>query len=101
MRAENLWHRASYIFIKNSEGKLYVQKRTMLKDYCPGYFDLSNGGVVGAEETDDENARRELEEELGISGVELKCIESKAFSDKDNRVWGNLYSIVYDGPVKL
>lgn len=47
----------------------------MKKDYCPGYFDLANGGVVGGDETDEENARRELEEEIGITGVELQLIK--------------------------
>jgi isopentenyldiphosphate isomerase len=71
VRAENLWHRASYIFVYNSDGEFYVQKRSMKKDYCPGYFDLANGGVMGADETDEENAKRELEEEIGIKDVDL------------------------------
>lgn len=32
-------------------GKLYVQKRTMIKDYCPGYYDPTAGGVVQFEES--------------------------------------------------
>lgn len=43
----------------------------MRKDYCPGYFDLANGGVQAADETDELNAQRELEEEIGITGVDL------------------------------
>jgi 8-oxo-dGTP pyrophosphatase MutT (NUDIX family) len=38
----------------------------MKKDYCPGYLDLAAGGVVGFEEDEDQNAKRELEEELSI-----------------------------------
>ena len=55
VRIQNLWHRASYIFVyEKREGQTYilVQKRSMKKDYCPGYFDLANGGVVGADESD-------------------------------------------------
>lgn len=55
----------------NSKGEFYVQKRSMRKDYCPGYFDLANGGVQAADETDELNAQRELEEEIGITGVDL------------------------------
>ncbi len=33
----------------------------------PGWIDLTAGGVVGAEETPEENAVRELEEEYGIN----------------------------------
>jgi len=43
----------------NSKKEFIVQKRSMLKDYCPGYLDLAAGGVVGAEENEDENALRE------------------------------------------
>lgn len=60
MRKGNLWHRASYIFIRNTKQQFLVQKRTMLKDWCPGYYDLVTGGVVGAGEDDDESAQREL-----------------------------------------
>jgi 8-oxo-dGTP pyrophosphatase MutT (NUDIX family) len=47
-----------------------VQKRSMQKDYCPGYIDLAAGGVVGMEDTDvDESAKREVQEELGVEGT--------------------------------
>lgn len=101
VRQQNLWHRASYIFVYNKNHEFYVQKRSMLKDYCPGYYDLCNGGVVGGDETDEENAKRELEEEIGVTGVELKLLKHIKFEDETNRVWGNLYAIQYDGDVKL
>jgi isopentenyldiphosphate isomerase len=53
VRAKNLWHRASYIFVYNSKGQFYVLKRSMNKDYCPGYYDLANGGVMADGETDE------------------------------------------------
>jgi len=68
MRKEALWHRASYIFITNDEGKFCIQKRTDTKDYCPGFYDLVTGGVVDFGEDDDVSASRELAEELGIEG---------------------------------
>jgi isopentenyldiphosphate isomerase len=93
-RRLNLWHRASYIFIRNTSKQFLVQKRTMQKDYCPGYFDLVTGGVVGAGEDDDESASRELAEELGVQ-LDLKpCnIGTFKFEDSTNRVWGNLYFV--------
>lgn len=69
----------------------------MKKDYCPGYYDLANGGVVGGDETDEENARRELEEEIGITGVELKVLQRVKYEDSNNRVWGSLFGVLYDG----
>lgn len=96
VRKENLWHRASYIFVYDLEKRLLVQKRSMRKDYCPGYYDLANGGVVGGDETDEENARRELEEEIGITGVELKVLTHTRYEDAGNRVWGSVFGVQYD-----
>jgi len=48
MRLNKLCHRATYIFlVRPSDGKLFVQRRSMLKDYKPGYFDPTPGGVLG------------------------------------------------------
>ena len=72
MRDGLLWHRASYVMIFTDEAhgsKILVQKRTMKKDYCPGFFDLCTGGVVGEGEDDDISAVREVEEEIGIANA--------------------------------
>ena len=74
VRELNLWHRASYIFVYNSNAQYYIQKRTNLKDYCPSYFDLVTGGMVGGGESDLDNALRELHEEIGAAGVHLNFI---------------------------
>jgi len=71
MRAENLPHRATYIFVLDSEGRILVQRRTDTKDLFPGYHDLAAGGVVAAGESYEECALREAEEELGIRDTPL------------------------------
>ena len=38
--------------------QFYIQKRTAIKDYCPGYYDLASGGVMADGETEYENAKR-------------------------------------------
>ena len=81
VRAQNLWHRASYIFIQSTnDGKFLIQKRAATKDYCPAYYDLVTGGVVSAGEDDDISAQRELNEELGLD-LPLKRIGTLCFSD--------------------
>ena len=92
VRSDNLWHRASYIFVYNSNAQYYVQKRSTKKDYCPSYFDLATGGVVGGDESDKENAERELQEEIGAAGVHLNACGTFKFEDAKNRVWGNMYT---------
>ena len=101
MRAKRLPHRSTYILVFNSQGQLYVQKRTLTKDLFPGYYDPAAGGVVLAGESYEECARRELEEEMGIRDVPLNWLFNFYFSDNHTRVWGGLYSCVYDGNVVL
>ena len=99
MRAEGLPHRATYILVFNAAGDLFVQKRTVTKDIYPGYYDVATGGVVLAGETYHASAARELEEELGIRGVELRQRFDFYHTDDGNRVWGRVFSCTYDGHV--
>jgi len=101
MRARRLPHRATYILVLPSEGRLLVQKRTATKDVYPGLFDPVAGGVVLAGETYEEGAARELEEEMGISGVPLRREFKFWFEDAAIRVWGCVFSCHWSGPVTL
>ena len=101
MRARGLPHRAAYILVFNSKDELFVQKRTMNKDIYPNYYDISAGGVVLAGESYDESAVRELEEELGIRGVALTQLFDFYYQEAGNRVWGRVYTCVYDGDIVL
>ncbi len=51
MRLNNLTHRSTSIFIKKAD-KFLVQKRSVMKEFCPGYLDLCVGGIVAAGEDD-------------------------------------------------
>jgi 8-oxo-dGTP pyrophosphatase MutT (NUDIX family) len=101
MRSKGLIHRAAYILVFNSSGKIFVQKRTMTKDVYPGYYDVAAGGVVLDKETYEESAGRELEEELGIRDVPLSHLFDFYYQDGNNRVWGRAYTCVYDGKIVL
>ncbi|MEW6520399.1 MAG: NUDIX hydrolase YfcD [Thermodesulfobacteriota bacterium] len=101
MRRFNLIHRAAYILLFNSRGELFVQQRTQSKDVYPGCYDIASGGVVQAGEDYDLAARRELAEEVGISGVPLTPLFDFYWQDGNNKVWGRAYRCVADGPVTL
>ncbi len=101
MRAKNLPHRAAYILVFNSNGELYVQKRTMAKDIYPGYYDVAAGGVVLADESYEISAERELAEELGIRDVALARLFDFYHQDAYSRIWGRAYSCIYDGEIVL
>lgn len=67
--------RSVQVFIYNSEGELYIQKRSKNKLRYPSYFCASVAGHVEIGESYRETAIRELEEELGLKRVEnLKII---------------------------
>ena len=100
MRAQNLRHRATYIFLLNSSGQLLVQKRSAVKDYCPGYFDCVSGGVVGAGESYEDNCRRELEEEMGVTEP-CAHLFTFYFEDEHSSVWGDAWECVWDGELTL
>ena len=99
MRAHRMLHRSTYILVFNSQGQIYVQKRTMTKDVFPGYFDPATGGVVLAGESYEVSARRELEEEMGIRDVPLTQLFDFYFADERSRVWGRAFSCTYDGKI--
>ncbi len=101
MRRLRLPHRSTYILVFNSEGALYVQKRTMQKDIFPGYFDPAAGGVVLRDESYDQCAARELQEELGIRDVPLDFLFHFRYADTGVQVWGAVYKCVHDGPMIL
>ena len=62
---EESWIRASYVFVdvydpSNNSRKFLVQERSETKDYAPGCYMLSSGGVFNPGETKLSNALREL-----------------------------------------
>ena len=101
MRAKRLPHRSTYILVFNSQGELFVQKRTMTKDVFPGYYDPATGGVVLAGESYEESAQRELAEELGVCDVPLTWLFDFYFADERTAVWGGVFSCTYDGNMVL
>ena len=101
MRREGLIHRATYILVFGSDGRLFVQDRTTTKDIFPGYHDLCAGGVVVAGEDYEESARRELEEELGITDVQLAVLFDFYGEYAGQKVWGRVFSCITDGPFVL
>jgi isopentenyl-diphosphate delta-isomerase type 1 len=67
---KGLRHRSVHIFIFNTKGDLYLQKRSLHKDQYPEHWDTSAAGHTDPGESPIEAAQRELLEELGLT-VEL------------------------------
>lgn len=116
MRLHRLWHRATYIVIRHDYNTsikdddddddefLLVQRRTKIKDYCPGKLDPTPGGVVGFGESYLQNATREMMEEMNIdlsedSGNELKELFVFPYQDDNVKVWGGLFEVTFRKPL--
>ncbi len=101
MRAKGLRHRGTGILVFNSKGQLFVHKRTAIKDMFPGFYDIAVGGVVESEETYKSSAKRELAEELGINGVELKYLFKLLYESEHHKSYTAIYACLFDGPINL
>jgi isopentenyl-diphosphate delta-isomerase type 1 len=73
-----LRHRSVHIFIFNTQGELYLQKRSPSKDQYPEHWDTSAAGHTDPGESPREAAQRELREELGIAVPLMEVLEYPA-----------------------
>jgi isopentenyldiphosphate isomerase len=101
MRRDNLLHRAVYLLVLNGRGEILVHRRTTTKDVYPGFFDVTVGGVVDAGEDYATAARRELAEEVGITGVAIEPLFAVRYSDAATQLIGRAFLAHYDGPIRL
>ena len=69
VHARNLLHRAVHIWVWDTSGRLLLQTRSATKDQYPNCFTSSASGHLDAGEDYEQAAHRELQEELGLTGV--------------------------------
>jgi 8-oxo-dGTP pyrophosphatase MutT (NUDIX family) len=100
MREQNLWHRTIAVMCLNSAGEIYVHQRTASKDVFPSQYDMFVGGVVSAGESYDTTARREIEEELGITGPVPEFLFMHRYEGPRSRSHIAVYRVVWDGPIR-
>jgi isopentenyldiphosphate isomerase len=99
VRARNLPHAATAVLVRNSRGQVYLHRRTDTKDVYPGLYDVWAGGCVDAGEEPYDAARRELAEELGVTGVQLVPVFRAWYRDENTHYLAFGYEAVWDGPV--
>lgn len=100
VRARNLLHRGVGILVWNAAGELYVHRRTLTKDLFPGAHDMWVGGVVDAGESYEAAAQREVAEELGIAGVELRPLFHHVYRGELNHARVALFELEWRGPIR-
>lgn len=100
VRAENLLHASTGVLVLDPAGRVYVHRRTTVKDVNPGLLDVAAGGVVDAGEDPTAAAHRELAEELGIGPVELRPLGVCRYTDAVADYWAHLFETTWDGPIR-
>lgn len=69
-----LLHPVVHIHLFNSNGELFLQKRSSKKDIQPGKWDTSVGGHIGPGESVESALKREASEELGLNDLQTSFI---------------------------
>ena len=101
---EGILHRISAVILFNSEGKMWLQIRAKGK-VSAGKMDFSASGHVGAGDSYEKSAYRELKEEIGIK-TNLKLIAKKLYEHINLeglkiKHFISLYAGKCDGPFSL
>lgn len=96
-----LIHRVVHVLVFNKKGELFLQKRSETKDVAPGKWDTSVGGHVSSGENLLEAAKREMEEELGISNYTPEFLYSYSHTNPYETEIVHTYSCVYDGKISF
>jgi isopentenyl-diphosphate delta-isomerase type 1 len=87
VHAKGLWHRATHVLMHNSDGKVFLQKRSMLKDSSPGCWDSSCSGHLDTGEDYPAAAVRELREEIGIVTTADRLVQRLRLRPQPDTGW--------------
>jgi 8-oxo-dGTP pyrophosphatase MutT (NUDIX family) len=99
VRAENLRHAGTGVLLRDPAGRIYVHRRAPDKDWCPSHHDAAAGGLLRAGEDPGAAARRELAEELGVTGVPLTPLLTTLHEDDTVRCFEHVFEVWYAGQV--
>lgn len=94
---KSLIHRAVDVVLFNKEGKIAMQKRSKDKDLYAGYYCVTAGGHVSKGDSWEQAAYRELKEEMGVEGIQLKKKETFIVHDEKETEMNTLFVGNYDG----
>lgn len=99
MRRDNLPHIVVAVLVRDPSGRIYVHRRTEMKDVFPGMHDCFAAGCLQAGEEPLRAAEREVAEELGVIGAALSPLFVMRYDDATTRHVCHAFTATWDGPV--
>lgn len=96
-----LLHPVIHLHIFNSEGDLFLQKRSATKDVQPNRWDSSVAGHIDLNETPETAAVREASEELGLTQIRPEYITKYIIETDRERELSYCFYAVYNGDFVL
>jgi len=98
---KGLIFRTANVLVFESNGKLFVHKRSSNLDTFPGMYDTKLGGIVDSGESYEDAARRELKEEAAIENVKLEYLFPLRYRTNDYNNNRRIFRCTYKGEMKL
>ena len=87
-------HPVVHLHIIDRESRIYLQKRSIVKDLYPGYWDTAVGGHVSYGETAEEALYREADEELGLKAFNPVRLETYVYENDSEKEFVFVYAYV-------
>jgi isopentenyl-diphosphate delta-isomerase len=96
VHTHGLWHRGAHVFLFDNGGRLLVQKRSANRRQYASLLDCSVSEHVKAGEDYLDGARRGLEEELSVSGLDPKPVATfrMVYGPGDNEISTFFHAVV-------
>jgi isopentenyl-diphosphate delta-isomerase len=88
------------VWLEDSEGNALVHKRSMSKKAGPGRWENAAGGGVAHNQTYEQAAYAELEEEIGVTGINLEFVEKNIVVTPHGKRMCCWYKGVIDWPIE-
>jgi len=94
-------YRVSALWLTNPRGDILLAQRALTKSHDPGKWGPAVAGTVEEGETYEANITKEVGEELGLSGLDLKPESKLRFQDSGGwQYFTQVFSAVIDKPAE-
>ncbi len=96
-----LLHPVVHVHVFNDKGQLFLQKRSMNKDIQAGKWDTAVGGHISFGESLEIGLAREVEEEIGLLGLEYQFITKYIWESEIEKELTYVFFAKQNGEIKI